>query len=167
MWQGVVNGNSSFIGIEAENSGISANPWPNVQLDAYYRGVAAILKKIGKGAQFCAGHKEFALPRGRKSDPNLDMNDFRLKVGNIMEGTQPPILIPSVEPGTTARATLRRGANNDAELVKKMQQKLGIPVDGNFGPKTEAAVRAFQASRGVVPDGIIGPKTWALIDAVA
>ena len=34
-----------------------------------------------------------------------------------------------------------------------------------FGPKTEAAVRAFQRQRRLVPDGIVGPKTWAEIDA--
>src|SRR5215210_8914862 len=45
IWKGLVNGNSNFIGIEAENTGSSNDfPWPAVQLDAYHRGVAAILK---------------------------------------------------------------------------------------------------------------------------
>ena len=49
------------------------------------------------------------------------------------------------------------------------QQKIGgvgVVVDGNFGAKTEAAVRAFQRERGLVPDGIVGPKTWAMLDTV-
>ena len=45
-WQGVTDGNSHFIGIEAENTvettGPRADPWPEVQLDAYARGCAAI-----------------------------------------------------------------------------------------------------------------------------
>jgi len=33
-------------------------------------------------------------------------------------------------------------------------------VDGIIGPKTRAAIRAFQSSHGLVSDGICGPKTW-------
>jgi putative chitinase len=54
---------------------------------------------------------------------------------------------------------LKIGDNN--ENVKLMQQKLGIePAVTNFGPKTEAAVKAFQAANGLTPDGIVGPSTW-------
>ena len=33
-------------------------------------------------------------------------------------------------------------------------------IDGDFGPRTEAAVRAYQSDRGVVVDGIVGDRTW-------
>ena len=35
-----------------------------------------------------------------------------------------------------------------------------VAVDGIFGPRTEAAVRAVQTSAGVGVDGIVGPQTW-------
>jgi putative chitinase len=57
---------------------------------------------------------------------------------------------------------LKKGDNN--ENVKLMQQKLGIePAVTNFGPKTEAAVKAWQAAHGLTADGIVGPATWAKI----
>ena len=59
---------------------------------------------------------------------------------------------------------LKKGDNN--ENVKLMQQKLGIePAVTNFGPKTEAAVKAWQAAHGLNADGIVGDKTWAMIMA--
>jgi peptidoglycan hydrolase-like protein with peptidoglycan-binding domain len=170
-WQGIMNGNSNFIGIEAENTGLADDlPWPEVQTDAYCRGVAAILEKIGRGVEFCAGHKEYALPQGRKSDPSQDMTAFRASVSSIMNGTaSTPVLIPPNEPppapgAPPGRPTLRRGATG--EFVKQVQTKLAVAVDGDFGPETEAAVRAFQRNHDLVPDGIVGPATWAALDGV-
>ena len=33
-------------------------------------------------------------------------------------------------------------------------------VDGDFGPRTEAAVKAYQSDRGVSVDGVVGDRTW-------
>src|SRR5919205_1682907 len=137
-WQGITTGNSSFIGIEAENTGKDDDPWPAVQLDAYRRAVAAILKKIGADPIMCCGHKEYALPPGRKSDPSFDMDDFRFKVGLVMSGAAPrPSVIPAVD--AENRRTLRRGDAGDA--VAKVQAAVGVAADGVFGAVTEAAVR--------------------------
>jgi peptidoglycan hydrolase-like protein with peptidoglycan-binding domain len=39
----------------------------------------------------------------------------------------------------------------------------GVTVDGIFGPKTDAAVRAFQRQKGLAVDGIAGPNTWSAL----
>jgi len=161
-----VSGNRQFIGIEAENSGSSNDPWPAVQLEAYQRGVAAILKHLGKDESFCCGHKEYA--PGRKDDPSLNMNAFRLAVGTFRNGATVPSLIPAIEPpppsGGEPRPTIRRPMKN--EFVRRLQLKLGLTPDGTFGPETEATVRAFQREHDLVPDGIVGPKTWRELDKV-
>ena len=56
---------------------------------------------------------------------------------------------------------LKRGDNNDN--VKKLQEKLHLDPIGNFGPKTEEAVKVWQAAHGLTADGIVGDKTWAMI----
>lgn len=172
VWQGLRTGNTNFVAIEAENTGLSNDtPWPDVQLDAYRRGVAAILSHVQRPAVFCVGHKEYATPPGRKDDPDFDMIGFRQAVTDIMTGVAPlPKLIPAIEPQSlapeqTPRPTLRRGVTGD--LVKIVQKACGVGQDGTFGAGTEAALREFQRNKNLVPDGIVGPKTWRALDAVA
>jgi putative chitinase len=44
--------------------------------------------------------------------------------------------------------------------VKLLQEKLGLTADGDFGPGTEAKVKAWQTANGLTADGIVGPGTW-------
>ena len=62
---------------------------------------------------------------------------------------------------------LKKGCKGDA--VKAMQILLkgnGCDcgsVDGDFGSKTEGAVKNFQEKKNLVVDGICGPATWAVL----
>ncbi len=47
--------------------------------------------------------------------------------------------------------------------VKRLQQKLKVEADGDFGPGTEKAVRDFQQSAGLTVDGIAGPDTFTAL----
>ena len=61
---------------------------------------------------------------------------------------------------------IKRGSK--CEAVKKLQQILNakgykLSVDGDFGPATEAAVKAYQKANHLEVDGEVGPMTWAAL----
>lgn len=47
--------------------------------------------------------------------------------------------------------------------TRAVQQALGVPADGVYGPQTRAAVKRFQLANGLVVDGIAGPQTLAAL----
>lgn len=64
---------------------------------------------------------------------------------------------------------LRRGDRGpQVELLQRALTDAGhrLEPDGQFGPATERAVRAFQRQASLVVDGLAGPKTLAALDSV-
>lgn len=49
------------------------------------------------------------------------------------------------------------------QLLLNGKDKAGLSVDGIAGPKTVAAIKAYQRDKGLSVDGIAGPKTWTAI----
>jgi len=66
------------------------------------------------------------------------------------------------KPATPDRPVLRRGQSGT--LVRKLQAKLHVGVDGRFGPVTQRAVKAFQRKKGLVADGVVGHYTWLKLE---
>lgn len=64
--------------------------------------------------------------------------------------------MPTVKRGTTGGAT--RKAQAWLNLFG-----YGLAVDGDCGPLTERAIRAFQADAGLAVDGECGPNTWTAL----
>lgn len=159
-WQGVTAGNSQMLGIECKNAGDGKDIWEATQTEALAHGVAGILAHIHADPVMAAGHKEYALPKGRKIDPTFDMFQFRDHVEAVESGTTIGGVIPpaTVNP---VYSMLRKGSQGPD--VKRLQKLLGITVDGAFGPNTEKAVIKFQQANGLKPDGLVGPKTWTAL----
>jgi peptidoglycan hydrolase-like protein with peptidoglycan-binding domain len=94
------------------------------------------------------------------------VKDFQQGAGLAVDGIVGPATWHAL-PADPNTPVLARGAIGT--VVTTLQQGLKKfstpatdpgPVDGDFGPKTEAAVRAYQQDRGVLVDGIVGDITW-------
>ena len=75
--------------------------------------------------------------------------------GNTASYPGTPLRVGSTGPNVVVvQVSLNRIAQNYPAIPK-------IPaVDGIFGSRTEASVRAFQQIFGLTPDGVVGPATW-------
>jgi hypothetical protein len=87
-------------------------------------------------------------------------------------GQTPEPTEPSVRVTLPAGGNLSTGDSGAAVVaLQKALAALGYDPgtpDGDFGPKTEAAVIEFQKAKGLTPDGIVGVKTApALNEALA
>lgn len=60
--------------------------------------------------------------------------------------------------------TIKLGSKGDT--VKKLQQLLNITADGEFGIKTDKAVREFQIKNKLTVDGIVGNNTWKALGII-
>ncbi len=66
-----------------------------------------------------------------------------------------------------ARASSSRGdegiSPSRSRAVRILQRRLGVGVDGVFGPGTLRAVKAYQRRKGLTADGVVGPGTWSAL----
>ncbi len=89
---------------------------------------------------------------GPQTGAALGSGSFSAKVAGVGPGE-----------GTTEDAVIHESGGGEAGAVQRLQAALNLPVDGDFGPETEAAVRRLQARHGLTVDGVVGPATWAAI----
>src|SRR6266542_1805305 len=94
------------------------------------------------------------------------VKDFQQGAGLTVDGVVGPATWQAL-PADPNTPVLAHGASGS--VVTALQEGLKKystpatdpgPVDGDFGPKTEAAVKAYQQDRGVQADGIVGDQTW-------
>jgi peptidoglycan hydrolase-like protein with peptidoglycan-binding domain len=60
--------------------------------------------------------------------------------------------------------TTSKDAEQPAGGVDELQQAIGVAPDGDFGPRTERALKHWQREHGLTPDGVAGPQTREALD---
>lgn len=83
------------------------------------------------------------------------LKDWQAKKGLSADGVAGPDTFMAM--GLYELVLLKPGTRGDA--VKKLQEKLGLGADGQFGSGTERAVRDYQQKNGLTVDGLAGPAT--------
>jgi peptidoglycan hydrolase-like protein with peptidoglycan-binding domain len=96
---------------------------------------------------------------------NVDMNAYKGTLADFQAQASTGAQIQGGS-GSTSEPTLSEGATGAA--VKTLQTRLNVwgaklTVDGDFGPATLAAVKAFQTQQHLTVDGVVGPQTWAAL----
>ena len=107
---------------------------------------------------------------GAKTEAAL--KSFQASVGLEQTGAVGPKTKHAIE---SVIAGVGQNKNADANVINTAQQKLtsgkflsaadAKAEAGVYGPKTEAAVKAFQAENNIQQTGVIGPQTFAALSA--
>ena len=87
---------------------------------------------------------------------------------NAYKGTQASF-IGLVKGAAVKPESLILQSGDSGPAVVYLQQRLNvwsakITVDGDFGPATLSAVKAFQTKNKLTIDGVVGPATWTALD---
>ncbi len=110
-------------------------------------------------------------PQPKPATPNTTTNSQKTPVKqsspSSSQSTTHTEQNPAIQYTSEGLPILRVGMHGP-EVVKLQQrlQKLGFfegGIDGNFGAKTEAAVKAAQQRYGMEADGVVGGGTWEVI----
>jgi len=173
--------NAHTINIEAEAQGTgSPQDWPAEQYQSYAKGVAALAIGFTLPVTRVVGHKEVAVPKGRKTDPSFDMPMFRTVVSRYMsqlipksgrDNPRPAIHAPAFKisrvltlqkPGHFMRgedvADVQAALARAGYAPKNSKGKDG-KWDGVFGPGMDAAVREYQKAKHLTVDGDVWKQT--------
>jgi len=87
----------------------------------------------------------------------LDENTPVLATSADVVGTETTTKTPATN---TADPEATKASTPAVNPIVRLQETLGVQVDGTFGPETEAAVKHAQALHHIVADGVVGPETW-------
>jgi putative chitinase len=129
----------------------AAEPWIAWRIASAYLGTR---KKQGKTAFEWADQNNVEAVTLIVNGGTNGLDDRRSRTASALSALRSITVLPR----------LKRGAEGDdvARLQRALAAKGFSPgaLDGDFGSKTVAAVKAFQAAAGLRADGVVGHDTW-------
>ncbi len=132
--------------------------------------VAALVALAGVPAAGVAAAKVFgdggggttATAAASKRPVAVERPDPRLAAANV-PARPAASKAPSSHTATHTVAAVQPAKPKDLG-VTGLQQKLGVPVDGDFGARTEKALKRWQRAHGLSADGVAGPQVRTALD---
>ncbi|WP_157251434.1 peptidoglycan-binding protein [Patulibacter americanus] len=128
--------------------------------------VKALQRALGVGADGEFGRATYKAVRA-----------FQRSHGLTVDGVVGPATAKAIGVGTTAktpkstRSKSRTASSEDVDLsaatIRKVQAKIGVTADGEWGPQTTKALKAYQRANGLEADGVPGPATLASMGVTA
>jgi cell wall-associated NlpC family hydrolase len=98
------------------------------------------------------------------------VRSFQRSHGLPVTGLVGPLTRAALGTGTTATSDDTSSSATTSlasSQVRAIQQRLGITADGEMGPQTRAAIKAFQSSHGLSADGVPGSQTLGALGVSA
>lgn len=158
-WKGL-RGNSSVLGIEAENDGRQG--WPSIQIEAFVRLAAALQSGTAHptDAEYVCAHREWTT---RKPDPHsIDMTAFRARVRGLLQGEDDMFTDDD-------RDLLATAATQVGQIHKVIRIWRGELADDNpmVMDLFDVVKRIAQGGGGTAPAGMTGDQMADALEAAA
>jgi len=105
-------------------------------------------------------------------DATLDtaVRNYQQSEGLVVDGIVGPVTWAHLPPYREASPHLQDGSTGPAVAWLQIVLSGGViapdwapytgPIDGRWGPHTDASLRDLQSKKGVTVDGIVGDQTW-------
>ncbi|WP_086705585.1 N-acetylmuramoyl-L-alanine amidase [Streptomyces antimycoticus] len=180
--EATVDGNRAFYGFECENLGDGKDAWPEAQIEAIVRVIAAICREHGWGARSALRHLDWQPGKVDPRGPGMDWDSVLTAVAKRLGSKPPTTPLPSPTKPSVSLRELIEAAEHDpsakgtpvtysgTRIVEAALVNEGLLaktyLDGHYGTATKNAMSAWQErcgyhgrEPGQSADGIPGKTT--------
>ncbi|MEV0526059.1 N-acetylmuramoyl-L-alanine amidase [Streptomyces sp. NPDC050439] len=161
-----VDGNRHFYGFECENLGDGKDPWPDVQIEAIVRVIAALCRRHGWSARSALRHLDWQPGKVDPRGPGMDWADVHKRVAKRLRAKPPGTPLPLPQKPTVSLSKLIAAAQKDPKAAGTPVTYKGTAIfeaalvdegllskkrlDGHYGTDTKDAMSEWQEECGYV-----------------